>query len=431
MDTSKTLSRRYTNDSREIFLVSQPTTNPTYPIISNQVSALNTEPNKLHPDFGIVADHTPNSQIINKELEKKGYGSPLKTEMGNPSKESIVSGTNSPNLTNSSSSVDDVSRSSTVERFKTNHVLKLKLREIQILRESWTLILADEPTNSQLSQFYQRLNSYKRIGLHASTALNPRLSEYRGLQPKNKNIESFKYIPASDQYVSKAMFCTQFYENLVLANPHMEEIFPTIRHQTSSFAKVVNTLIKNSEDLSKVDKVLYGIGKRHARILGIQAPSFEEMGVAFLKTFQDRFGVLFTWELEEIWSRVYSYLANSLLMCGRDSVLKIKPQTDALDAVEFPVPGFIDEGLSSSSSTRKSIKSKRQQASPGNVRPVPSDKVNITKLQTVKTNVAIGFSDLSDDKSTSSSNRLTRLKTGSVNPISKVERQVKKDCIIM
>lgn len=64
------------------------------------------------------------------------------------------------------------------------------------------------------------------------------------------------------------------------------------------------------------------LGKRHARILGIDPPHFELMGIALLKTFKDRFGVNFSLELERCWARLYTYLANSILQFGIDPVIK-------------------------------------------------------------------------------------------------------------
>lgn len=123
--------------------------------------------------------------------------------------------------------------------------------------------------------------------------------------------------------IASSLFCIQFYSNLLGMDPNLERMFPSIKHQAISFAGVLSTAIINLENLKALDDYLLNLGKRHSRILGIDPPHFELMGVALLKTFQDRFGINFSLELERCWARLYTYLANSILQFGIDPVLKI------------------------------------------------------------------------------------------------------------
>jgi hemoglobin-like flavoprotein len=124
--------------------------------------------------------------------------------------------------------------------------------------------------------------------------------------------------------IASSLFCIQFYSNLLSMEPELEKMFPSIKHQAMSFAGVLSTAILNLEELDKLDDYLNNLGKRHARILGIDPPHFELMGGAFLKTFQDRFGQNLTLGMERCWARLYTYLANSILLSGVDPVLRVE-----------------------------------------------------------------------------------------------------------
>lgn len=134
--------------------------------------------------------------------------------------------------------------------------------------------------------------------------------------------------------IASSLFCIQFYSNLLAMEPELEKMFPSIKHQAVSFAGVLATAIHNLETLHALDDYLNNLGKRHARILGIDPPHFELMGVALLKTFQDRFGPNFSLELERCWARLYTYLANSILQFGVDPVLKVDKLNSDLYALE-------------------------------------------------------------------------------------------------
>ncbi|SCU86962.1 LAFA_0E03928g1_1 [Lachancea sp. 'fantastica'] len=137
---------------------------------------------------------------------------------------------------------------------------------------------------------------------------------------------------------ASSIFCSQFYGNLLYMEPSIEKMFPSIRHQAVAFAGVLTMAVNNLDDLSTLEAYLSGLGKRHSRILGIEPFHFELMGMAFLKTVKERFGHQSTLELEETWSRLYSFLANSILQFGIDPVLKI----DALNnEIIFPVPDLV------------------------------------------------------------------------------------------
>lgn len=99
---------------------------------------------------------------------------------------------------------------------------------------------------------------------------------------------------------ASSLFCSQFYADLLTMDSELERMFSSTRHQAVAFAGVLATAIKNLENLQALDNFLEGLGKRHARILNIEPPHFETLGIAFLKTQQDRFRVHCRIELEEV-----------------------------------------------------------------------------------------------------------------------------------
>lgn len=254
--------------------------------------------------------------------------------------------------------------SDVVDGMRYKIVLRLTAREIQLIRDSWSMMLNDDVPTNKLSAFFRKLvgtaNSLTPISSNNVNAQNRRNSvsslqsgqaasigggSIGGASASSSNVQASQQL--STNTVASSLFCSQFYANLLSMDPNLEKMFPSIKHQAISFAGVLTTAINNLENLSALDSYLNNLGKRHARILGIQTPHFELMGVAFLKTIQDRFGVHCTLELEETWSRLYSYLANSILQFGIDPVLKIDISQDMLI---FPVPNLVN-GTSSTTSS--------------------------------------------------------------------------------
>ncbi|KAM3165113.1 GLOBIN domain-containing protein [Lachancea thermotolerans] len=238
-------------------------------------------------------------------------------------------------------------------------VLKLTSREIKLIRESWSMMLNDELSGDNLRTFIRKIvheigglpwvrasgrrtrNNSQNTSLSANSSAS---SPGSGSPPSPKHASA---IPTGNTGAfASSIFCQQFYGNLLYMAPSIEAMFPSIRHQAVSFAGVLTMTVNNLDNLSALEAYLCALGKRHARILSIEPPHFELMGLAFLKTIKDRFGVHCTLELEETWSRLYSYLANSILQFGIDPVLKI----DALkNEMVFPVPD-VTKGLPSTKS---------------------------------------------------------------------------------
>ncbi|ODV93341.1 hypothetical protein PACTADRAFT_77689 [Pachysolen tannophilus NRRL Y-2460] len=167
--------------------------------------------------------------------------------------------------------------------------LKLSQREIELLRESWTQMLNDNPGDNN--------------GGGNSDGTN------------KLNSSSF----------ASSLFCHQLYDNLLDMDPNLTKLFPSIRHQAVSFAGIMNVAIANLENLSVLNDVLEHLGRTHARILGIDSPYFKLMGEALIKTFQNRFiasEMDFTNELEDYWIKLYCFLANSILQSGIDPIIR-------------------------------------------------------------------------------------------------------------
>jgi len=190
--------------------------------------------------------------------------------------------------------------------------LQLTREEIDLLRWSWRLVTVDDDPNSMKSAGANTFN-------------------------------------ASD--FSSYLFCIQFYNNFISMDEKVVEMIPSIRHQASSFAGLLNKAIGTLEDLSKMHELLTNLGKLHARILGIDSSYFKTMGEALMKTFRDWFGnneTFFPLILEEAWIKLYCFLANSIIQGGIDPFISYSVKDDAsFEAYQAPQ---VEENVSSASS---------------------------------------------------------------------------------
>lgn len=171
-------------------------------------------------------------------------------------------------------------------------------REIELIRWSWKQMLLDSTSKS---------SSPNQLGFNSS-------------------------------FFASSLFCHQLYDNLLEMKPELQVLFPSIKHQAIAFAGIMNAAINNLESLNVLDGILEQLGKTHARILGVQAPFFEVMGDALIKTFQDRFNksqLGFTIELENCWINLFCFLANSILLNGDDPVLRydLPPRSLTRDSI--------------------------------------------------------------------------------------------------
>ncbi|PSK35199.1 hypothetical protein C7M61_004864 [Candidozyma pseudohaemuli] len=197
---------------------------------------------------------------------------------------------------------------------------QLSPREINLLRYTWNKMLVDEE-------------------LETTELLLP----IEGLiQVKQNQVTSNRYAS-----MALSMFCISFYHTLLLMEPELELMFPSLRHQAAAFASVISLAISSLENLSVLDDYLTKLGNTHSRILGIEAPQFELMGEAFIQTFQERFGTKFTHELEVLWIKLYMYLANSLLQNGMDPTLKLDSQVFSKSGVYTESVYTLDSDTSS------------------------------------------------------------------------------------
>ncbi|AET40853.1 uncharacterized protein Ecym_6484 [Eremothecium cymbalariae DBVPG len=237
--------------------------------------------------------------------------------------------------------------SNIVDRMRYKIVLKLTSREIQLIRSSWATMLNETATSDKTVALFRQI---ERVPSNTTTiqqqqnSINNNTTQYLQRRPtsvttnsagqSSNNLSAVSVISPQASSISStesftsnnmasSLFCAQFYANLLDMDPELDKMYPSIKHQAVAYAGVLTTAISHLENLSLMDAYLNDLGKRHARILGIEPPHFELMGVAFLKTIQDRFGIHCTIELVETWSRLYSYLANSILQFGIDPILEI------------------------------------------------------------------------------------------------------------
>ncbi|CCF56235.1 hypothetical protein KAFR_0A08010 [Kazachstania africana CBS 2517] len=333
-------------------------------------------------------------------------------------------------------------RASVLDRSTAKINFRVSSREAHIIRESWAMMLSDELTSDMYTRFYQKLNTNRRLGISSSPFSSARFSEIHKTNivnnSKQLNVKTTLAAgPAEDVDVEKSLFAIQFYENLIHMDSTVEKMFPSIRHQAVSFSKIVNNAVNNMENIHALDTQLKNISKRHARILSIDNQKFEVMGLALLKTFQDRFGSLFTIELEECWSKLYSYLANCLLLYGNDPILlkqinesymcetsslhegEVKPAESVDDDFDFPIPEISDDD------EQQEEEGEKERSSTASRRPKgaffrPPTKTAITVLD----------EPLPEDTSKPTRMPVKKLYTNVPRSTNKVP-QGKRDCIVM
>lgn len=168
--------------------------------------------------------------------------------------------------------------------------------EINLIERSWNMTLEDSHTFDDLTYYY---------------------------------ITDIKTQTSDD--VIDSLFTAQFCENLVAINPDMEDLFPPIRGQGKQLLKMINESVAHLRDIMEHDITIKQIVSRYSRSFTIDNEILTNMGKAFLKTFQDRFTLLFTNELEKSWAKFYSYLANILLTYGSRKLMTEFPLEDSLN----------------------------------------------------------------------------------------------------
>ncbi|CEP62623.1 globin LALA0_S05e09758g [Lachancea lanzarotensis] len=177
--------------------------------------------------------------------------------------------------------------------------MTLKPREIELARNSWSILLDNECSKQKYDDFVNKC-----------------------LKKPKKSVQKTKPGPiAGNVALSSFLFGTQFLANILDLAPEIEDAFPTINHAASAVTGVLTAAVDNLEDLTVLDEYLCGLGKRHSRILGVCAVHFRVAGVGFMKTLRDRFGYDITRELENVWLRLYLYLSNTMLQFGIDPVI--------------------------------------------------------------------------------------------------------------
>ncbi|KAK6462161.1 globin-like protein [Scheffersomyces coipomensis] len=188
--------------------------------------------------------------------------------------------------------------------------LHFNRQQIELIRYSWNKVLLDEPL----------INDKKNLKGNNNINTNDTSNSSNN---NNNNNNYFNFTNTST--VASSLFCRQFYGNLLSKDENLEKMFPSIKHQAIAFAGVMSMAISQLENLDAMQLYLIKLGKRHARILNIEGCHFELMGEALIQTFQERFGIHFTQELEILWIKLYLYLSNSILQFGMDPVLKLSP----------------------------------------------------------------------------------------------------------
>lgn len=306
--------------------------------------------------------------------------------------------------------------------------LKMTRKENILIISSWNLILNDDLTDSDLRKFSHMSAMLEKQPEHEHSHehrhhLGDKITEddasssnddiLNTLLPENNSIKyssssiltnstnSSRMLPIlrdtdfnrkqyDDTNISKSLFCTQFYDNLINIDQQMEQTYPTLRHQAVAFTILLDSAVQNLNNIKKIDEQLKRTGKRHTRILGIDNCKFEVMGRAFIITLQDRLGDYFTSELDRLWSQLYSYLADTLLIYGVDPVLKPEMVHECTgnisgnNSLDFDAPEILtnQQEFSETKSRTSTLSSTRSHSATGSLTHIALTKIKSTPIFT-------------------------------------------------
>lgn len=188
--------------------------------------------------------------------------------------------------------------------------LNFSKNDIELIRYTWNQMLLEEAVVEKKSALPQMPGMFPiPVDSHGNR------------QNSHKALNFIKQSSTSN--IASSLFCRQMYSNLLLMEPSLEKMFPSIKHQAAAFAGVMSLAMSQLENISNMDDYLMKLGKRHSRILCIEKPAFEIFGEALIQTFHERFGLRFNQELEILWIKLYMYIANTMLQFGADPKLRL------------------------------------------------------------------------------------------------------------
>lgn len=133
-------------------------------------------------------------------------------------------------------------KSTTSSSLMDPRMLKLELhlteREIELIRDSWFIMLNDDLSPQTMAAFYGKLRQNKKISLTANLITNEKFNVMNQQYEENrKRLIKDKSIPyqiSNTSTIEGSLFCAQFYENLIAMDQNVERMFPSIRHQAVS-----------------------------------------------------------------------------------------------------------------------------------------------------------------------------------------------------
>lgn len=212
---------------------------------------------------------------------------------------------------------------------QTGATLRLTAHEIRKLRSSWTRMLNDVFDESSDSSDDSHHSSQQPVYHDRASYVN--------------------------SGAATSLFCTQLYQNLIFENPELISMFPTMSHQAAALSGVISMAIGMLENLSVLNDYLEKLGRRHSRLLNVERVHFEMMAAALVSTFETRFQEKFTYELEELWLRLFLFLSFKILENYAESYM--------LDENANPVPinnwDLANSSMSSDLETIQSVDSIR------------------------------------------------------------------------
>ena len=120
-----------------------------------------------------------------------------------------------------------------------------------------------------------------------------------------------------------------FYERLFEQYPSVKPLFANsdMDRQANHLAQTIRLAVDSLDDLTQVVPVLQALGARHATKYRTELPHYDAVGQTLLWTLEQGLGPdVWTAEVAEAWTWVYTVIAETMGQAGQDAVEKSSQQ---------------------------------------------------------------------------------------------------------
>ena len=111
-----------------------------------------------------------------------------------------------------------------------------------------------------------------------------------------------------------------FYKNLFAADPGLKLLFKgNMAEQGEELMQMIGAAVSKLNNLETLVPILQGLAKRHVGY-GVQAPHYQTVGAALLKTLEQGLGKDFTPDVKDAWAGAYGVMADVMIAASKSPV---------------------------------------------------------------------------------------------------------------